>query len=200
MTIIPQAVGSLAAFQRIQEYFLQPPRHDQRLALKQAGASQPGVPPAIRIEGVSIQPTSSMTQILKDVNLVVKRGSIVICAGPVGSGKTTLAKAILGELPTASGTISVVSGRIAYCEQSPWLPNGTLRQAVCGFSREDQGWYNEVIRLCCLNEDLLALPNGDQTVIGSRGLNLSGGQRQRVVRLRLSSCLFIALSSHLPKV
>lgn len=177
MTIVPQAVGSLAAFQRIQNYRLQPPRQDQRLVLKQAEASAADLPPVIRIEDVIIQPSSSMPPVLRNIDLVVKRGSIVTCAGPVGSGKTILAKALLGELPVASGTISVASKRIAYCEQSSWLPSGTLREAICGFSREDPDWYNEVIRLCCLGEDILALPSGDQTMIGSRGLNLSGGQR-----------------------
>jgi ATP-binding cassette, subfamily C (CFTR/MRP), member 1 len=102
-------------------------------------------------------------------------------AGPVGSGKTTLANAILGEVPFVAGSISVSSTRIGYCQQSPWLPSGTIKEVICGFLREDPGWYEQVVRLCCLHEDILSFPKGDQTMIGSRGLNLSGGQRQRVV-------------------
>ncbi|KAK0640764.1 P-loop containing nucleoside triphosphate hydrolase protein [Cercophora newfieldiana] len=184
MTIIPQAIGSLAAFQRIQEYLLQPPRNDQRLDLKQVLINPANTSPAIQVENVTIQPATSASPVLKNISFVVNRGSIVTCAGPVGSGKTLLAKALLGELPPTSGTISVASRRIACCEQSPWLPSGTIREAICGFGRDDPGWYREVIRLCCLGEDLSALPNGDQTLIGSRGLNLSGGQRQRVALAR----------------
>ncbi|KAK4444468.1 ATP-binding cassette-containing protein [Podospora aff. communis PSN243] len=186
MTIIPQAVGSLAAFKRIQEYLLEQPRLDERLSIKGSGLSPAAAEafPVIQLENVTLQPNPSTPALLENISFVVEKGSLVICGGPVGSGKTMMARALLGELPTASGTVSVASRRIACCEQSPWLPSGTLREAVCGFGRKDLGWYNEVIRLCCLDEDLRSLPNGDQTMIGSRGLNLSGGQRQRVALAR----------------
>ncbi|TKW49435.1 Canalicular multispecific organic anion transporter 2 [Colletotrichum tanaceti] len=184
MSIVPQAIGSLAAFERIQEYLLQAPRNDQRLALKKTQDSRDAVSPAVRVEGVTIQSSSVSPPILTNINLAIDKGSIVICSGPVGSGKTTLVKSLMGELPAASGTISVSSKRVGYCEQSPWLPSGTLKEAVRGFSPEESSWYDQVIRLCCLDEDLSVLPNGDQTMIGSRGLNLSGGQRQRVALAR----------------
>lgn len=180
MTIIPQAMGSLAAFERIQEYLLQPPRSDQRQTLEKK-TDDVASSPAIRLEGVTIHPAPSTPAVLKNVDIEINRGSIVMCSGLVGSGKTTLGKAIMGELAPASGTISVSSKRIGCCQQSPWLPSGTIKEAICAFLPEDQGWYEEVIRLCCLEDDISALANGDQTQIGSRGLNLSGGQRQRVV-------------------
>ncbi|KAL6892104.1 P-loop containing nucleoside triphosphate hydrolase protein [Trichoderma evansii] len=65
-----------------------------------------------------------------------------------------------------------------------WLPNGTIKEAICGFSPEDLQWYNEVVRLCCLDEDISTMPQRDQSMIGIRGLNLSGGQRQRVALAR----------------
>lgn len=184
MSIVPQAIGSLAAFERIQEYLLQAPRNDQRLALKKTEDSPDAVSPAICVENVTIQSSPMSPPILTNISLVIDRGSIVICSGPVGSGKTTLVKSLMGEMPAASGTISVSSKRVGYCEQSPWLPSGTLKEAVRGFLPDEPSWYEQVIRLCCLDEDLSALPNGDHTMIGSRGLNLSGGQRQRVVSLR----------------
>lgn len=181
MTIVPQAVGSLAAFERIQQYLLEPPRRDERMVLRKTDDASPETSPAVRIENVTIHNTSSMAPVLTNVNLDIKKGSIVMCSGPVGSGKTTLAKALMGELPTGGGTISVSSKRIGSCAQSPWLPSGTLKEAICGFSPEDPAWYDQVVRLCCLDEDISVLPQGDETQIGSRGLNLSGGQRQRVV-------------------
>ncbi|OKL58645.1 hypothetical protein UA08_06138 [Talaromyces atroroseus] len=185
MTIIPQAVGSLAAFDRIEQYLLQPARCDQRSLLKNDENHPNKTSPAVCITGVTIHKNDSSTfPILRDINLSIPKGSIVVCSGPVGSGKTTLAKAIIGEVTTTAGTISVSSKRIAYCEQVPWLPSGTLKQAICGFSPKDQHWYEEVVRVCCLEDDLGMLPHGDHTIIGSRGLNLSGGQRQRVALAR----------------
>ncbi|KAF4874091.1 ABC transporter atnG [Colletotrichum siamense] len=184
MTIIPQAVGSLAGFQRIQDYLLQPPRSDSRVLLREPDDATTEAAPAIVIERVVIQPNASKPPIVSNVDVEVARGSLVMCSGPVGCGKSTLAKALIGELPISSGTISLSSKRIGYCAQSPWLPGGTLKEAICGFPPEDQSWYEEVIQLCCLKEDLEALSTGDQTMIGSRGLNLSGGQRQRVALAR----------------
>ncbi|KAI8295000.1 Baeyer-Villiger monooxygenase [Colletotrichum sp. SAR11_240] len=139
---------------------------------------------AIVIERVAIQPNASKPPIVSNVDLEVTRGSLVMCSGPVGCGKSALAKALIGELPVNSGTISLSSKRIGYCAQSPWLPGGTFKEAICGFLPQDQSWYEEVLQLCCLKEDLEGLSMGDQTMIGSRGLNLSGGQRQRVALAR----------------
>lgn len=187
MSIIPEAVGSLAAFERIQQYLLQPPRCDERIVRKKPTNIPNKDLQAICLEQVTIQITPSSPPILKNVNLDIRSGSIVMCSGPVGSGKTTLAKALMGEISAYSGTISVSSTRIGSCTQMSWLPNGTIKEAICGFSPEDLEWYNEVVRLCCLDEDILALPQRDQSMIGSRGLNLSGGQRQRVVCLYFNS-------------
>ncbi|KAF4776651.1 hypothetical protein HER10_EVM0007842 [Colletotrichum scovillei] len=185
MTIVPQAVGSLAAFERILKYLAEPPREDQRLLFDKVEDSLVDISPAMSFNDVTIQGlTASKPPILSNLNLVIDKGSIIMCSGPVGCGKTALVRALLGEISTASGTISVSTKRIGYCEQSPWLPSGTFKQAVCGFLPEEPVWYQEVIQLCCLDEDLLALPSGDSTMIGSRGLNLSGGQRQRVALAR----------------
>src|SRR5688572_17554333 len=154
MTIVPQAIGSLAAYGRIQDYLLQPPRSDQRLLsrFKARDDESSEDAPAVSFQGVTVQPSSSTSPILKDVDLSISKGSTILCAGPVGSGKTTLVKCILGEIAATTGTVSVSSKQIAYCEQSPWLPSGTLRDAVCGFQRKtESAWYKKVIQLCCLD-------------------------------------------------
>lgn len=181
MTIVPQAIASLAAFERIQSYLLQPPLHDQRRDLKVEDGAAIRSSAAIIMEDVDIQPDQKTPPILSKISITVNRASVVVCSGPTGSGKTTLAKAMLGEVSPARGSISVTSKRIGYCEQSPWLPSGTLKSAICWYSPFDSIWYEQVIRLCCLEEDVSALSDGHETMIGSRGLNLSGGQRQRVV-------------------
>jgi ABC-type multidrug transport system fused ATPase/permease subunit len=191
MSIIPQAVGSLAAFERIQDYLLQKPRNDKRIVSNTVENNPSGSLPAICIKSMTIRAHPSTAPIIEDVSLTISSGSVVFCSGPSGSGKTMLIKSLLGEVAPAGGKISVSSTPIAYCEQSPWLPSGTIREAIFGFSPRDLKFYKEVIRLCCLDKDLLSLPAGDDTVLGSRGLNLSGGQRQRVVSFSFAISSFL---------
>lgn len=124
------------------------------------------------------QPEGSLQQI----DMSVPRGKITMVVGPVGCGKSTLVKAVLGELPVMGGSIHISSLRIAFCDQTPWHVNGTVQESIIGVSDFDQRWYSSVVRSCALDEDLAQLPQGDQTQIGSKGIALSGGQSQRIVR------------------
>ena len=111
----------------------------------------------------------------------IERRTFTILLGPVGCGKSTVLKGLLGELPGFEGSITMASRGVAFCDQVPWLPNGTFREIVLGGSDFDQVWYESVIRACALEEDLRQWPQGDQSVIGSKGTILSGGQKQRTV-------------------
>jgi ABC-type multidrug transport system fused ATPase/permease subunit len=119
--------------------------------------------------------------LLKDVNLVVPTSQLTVVIGPVGCGKSTLLKAILGETPVAEGSVLLSTKEMGFCDQTPWLTNQTLQANVTGFSKYDANWYASVIRACALDQDLAQLPEGDQSMIGSKGITLSGGQKQRVV-------------------
>jgi ATP-binding cassette subfamily C (CFTR/MRP) protein 1 len=107
--------------------------------------------------------------------------------GPVGVGKTTLLKTILGELSCDEGNVYVQSRRMAYCSQSPWLQNGTIRQAICGVEKDesfDETWYEMVLEACALSHDISKFSGRDQTVVGNRGMAISGGQQHRVALAR----------------
>uniref|UniRef100_A0A8D2PS02 ATP-binding cassette sub-family C member 5 n=1 Tax=Zosterops lateralis melanops TaxID=1220523 RepID=A0A8D2PS02_ZOSLA len=97
----------------------------------------------------------------------------------VGSGKTSLISAILGQMTLLEGSIAV-SGTFAYVAQQAWILNATLRDNILFGKDYDEERYNTVLNGCCLRPDLAILPNGDLTEIGERGANLSGGQRQRI--------------------
>ena len=174
MTLIPRAVAVMAVFGRIQAYLVRPPVRDVREGLKP-------VSHAALMDNVSVQPASVPRPILQDVCLDVGKGEMVVCAGAVGSGKTTLAMALLGEAHLTSGSIRTASKKIAYCAQAPWLPSVTIRGAISGGFDLDHVWYKTVLDACSLNPDLQALPAGDRTLIENNGINLSGGQRQRIV-------------------
>uniref|UniRef100_A0A672Z756 ATP-binding cassette sub-family C member 5 n=1 Tax=Sphaeramia orbicularis TaxID=375764 RepID=A0A672Z756_9TELE len=111
--------------------------------------------------------------------LLLFQGRLVGVCGSVGSGKTSLISAILGQMTVLEGSVAV-RGRLAYVAQQAWILNATLRDNIL-FGREYQeDRYQSVLSVCCLRPDLTLLPNADLTEIGERGANLSGGQRQRI--------------------
>lgn len=120
--------------------------------------------------------------LLKSINMIIPSDKVTAIVGPVGCGKSTLLKAILGEVPCMGGTIDIISLNVAYCDQTPWHMNESIKASITGVSRIDEQWYATVLRACALDEDLQQLPRGDQTIVGSKGVALSGGQSQRVVR------------------
>ncbi|OAG04180.1 ABC transporter-like protein [Paraphaeosphaeria sporulosa] len=127
--------------------------------------------------------TSSFS--LRNVNLNINRGQLVGITGPAGCGKTTLIKALLNRLPIIEGGYVQRSNEsIMYCAQTPWIPSGTVRDAISGQTQSDEMWYSKVIGACSLTEDFKSLSAADQTDVGSQGSNLSGGQKQRVALAR----------------
>uniref|UniRef100_A0A8C4HVT0 ABC-type glutathione-S-conjugate transporter n=1 Tax=Dicentrarchus labrax TaxID=13489 RepID=A0A8C4HVT0_DICLA len=116
---------------------------------------------------------------LKRINIHVPRGSLVAVVGHVGSGKSSLLSAMLGETEKRTGRVSV-KGSVAYVPQQAWIQNATVQDNII-FGREKmKTWYHRVLEACALLPDLDILPAGDATEIGEKGLNLSGGQKQRV--------------------
>ncbi|KAL1965989.1 hypothetical protein VTN77DRAFT_4929 [Rasamsonia byssochlamydoides] len=124
------------------------------------------------------------TPLLKSITMSVPESRLTMIVGPVGCGKSTLLKAILGEVPCMGGTVHMSSDRVAFCDQTPWHMNETIRNSIITTSEFDEQWYATVIHACALEEDLRQLPRGDQTVIGSKGVALSTGQSQRVALAR----------------
>lgn len=118
------------------------------------------------------------------INLQIERQTIIMISGPVGSGKSTLLKVILGERAPKSGSVNVLASTIAYCSTTPWLRNVTVKHNIIADKDWDDRWYEEVIRVCDLQTDLDLLPQGNNTIVGSRGLILSGGQKHRVALAR----------------
>ncbi|XP_029962097.1 LOW QUALITY PROTEIN: canalicular multispecific organic anion transporter 1-like [Salarias fasciatus] len=117
--------------------------------------------------------------LLKNVSLEIKPGQLVAVVGAVGSGKSSLISALLGEMHSTKGFINI-QGSITYVPQQAWTQNATLRDNVLFGSPNDERRFKEVIKACALEPDLELLPGGALTEIGEKGINLSGGQKQRV--------------------
>ncbi|KAM9852911.1 ATP-binding cassette sub-family C member 5 [Aulostomus maculatus] len=130
-------------------------------------------PPLLSPVSPRAQPT------LHCINLSVQQGKLVGVCGSVGSGKTSLISAILGQMTAVEGSVAV-RGRPAYVAQQAWILNTTLRDNILFGQEYQEDRYQSVLSACCLRPDLALLPNADLTEIGERGATLSGGQRQRV--------------------
>ncbi|KAK9772774.1 putative ABC transporter [Seiridium cardinale] len=198
LATLPQCGAILGNLRRIQSYLLEPSREDKRTMLGTPstnltgntisdGNEQTSKHRAISFQSVSLRPAPAASLCLEDVTIQLAQGSLNVICGAVGTGKTTLARAILGDVPPETGSIAVSSKRIGYCAQKPWLVNASIKSIVCGpiaDSDFDEEWYSKVIDACGLVEDIERSSTGDVTTVGSRGITLSGGQRQRVALAR----------------
>ncbi|KAG1453512.1 hypothetical protein G6F56_007556 [Rhizopus delemar] len=117
--------------------------------------------------------------VLKDIELNIKKGELTAVVGKVGSGKSSLISALLGDTVKMDGDV-ILRGSVAYVPQQPWVMNATLRENIVFGHRWDPVFYEKVLEVCSLKTDIAILSGGDQTEIGERGINLSGGQKARV--------------------
>ncbi|XP_045532539.1 multidrug resistance-associated protein 1 isoform X1 [Pieris brassicae] len=147
----------------------------------------PKDPNPLSIENCNFSWGDTPEPILKNINLQVPKGHLVAVVGAVGSGKSSLLSALLGEMYKTSGRINTF-GTFAYVPQQAWIQNATLQDNILFGNSLDKGKYNNVINMCALKPDFEMLPGGDQTEIGEKGINLSGGQKQRVSLARAVYC------------
>lgn len=192
---MPELKAVSGCFRRIQEYLVKESRQDHRVPTSTATSSTFQTTP---YEGIEMQkmnsPRSKHTilvqngsfgwstnsEILRDINLSFD-ASLNIIVGPIGSGKSTLLKALLGETPSSKGFVYVSSLETAFCDQTSWITNGSIKDNIIGASAYDEDLYRTVVQACALAPDLQLLPSGHLSLVGSKGITLSGGQRQRIV-------------------
>ncbi|XP_028983418.1 canalicular multispecific organic anion transporter 1 [Betta splendens] len=117
--------------------------------------------------------------LLQNVSLDVKPGKLVAVVGAVGSGKSSLMSALLGEMHSTKGFINI-KGSLAFVPQQAWIQNATLKDNILFGSPYEDRRFDHVVQSCALGPDLDLLPGGVLTEIGEKGINLSGGQKQRV--------------------
>lgn len=163
----------------------------------------PGIPPhaAGRLETLDVEGLSYVypdgERGVRDVNFRLERGSFTVITGRIGSGKTTLLQAMLGLLPADGGTVRwngeavrdpgsfFTPPQSAYTPQVPRLFSDTLGNNILMGLPEDEVDLQEAIRLAVMEPDIAEMPDGLNSVVGSRGVRLSGGQVQRTAAARM---------------
>lgn len=110
------------------------------------------------------------------------RSQLTLILGPVGGGKSALLRAMLGEMDLLTGSVEKKVRSPAYCHQSPWLLNSSIRENIVGPDQDlDTELYRKALWACELDHDLREIIEGDQTKVGSSAVTLSGEQKQRIV-------------------
>ena len=121
----------------------------------------------------------------RDINVIFSKGELNLIVGPIGSGKSSLLLALLGEMRVVSGEFFLPRhGGVAYVSQTAWLQNATIRDNILFGKDFDEERYWKVIDACALRVDLEKFEAGDRTEVGEKGITLSGGQKQRVALAR----------------
>uniref|UniRef100_A0A0P6J763 Canalicular multispecific organic anion transporter 1 n=1 Tax=Heterocephalus glaber TaxID=10181 RepID=A0A0P6J763_HETGA len=134
---------------------------------------------AVQFSEASFTWDGDLEATIRDVNLDIMPGQLVAVVGNVGSGKSSLMSAMLGEMENVHGHITI-KGTTAYVPQQSWIQNGTIKDNILFGSELNEKRYQQVLEACALLPDLEILPGGDLAEIGEKGINLSGGQKQRI--------------------
>ncbi|KAI3488077.1 hypothetical protein L1887_47856 [Cichorium endivia] len=140
---------------------------------------------SIAARGVRLQVGTK--SLISDLNLTINKGQLACLTGATGTGKSSLLLAFLGELRSSAGELLVERSPaygIAYCAQSTWLQDASIRDNILFHSHLDQERYDAVIWCLDLELDFAAMSEGDATRVGPQGSKLSGGQKSRVALAR----------------
>jgi ATP-binding cassette subfamily C exporter for protease/lipase len=184
-----QIVSGRAAYKRLTEILeAHPPR--------QTGMSLPRPTGAVKLDTVTAIVPGTRNQVLKGVSLVVQPGELVAVIGPSASGKSSLARLLVGVWPAATGSVRLdgadvytwnkdeLGPHIGYLPQDIELFDGTVAENIARFGEVDSEQVIEAARKAGMHEIILRLPKGYDTPLGAAGGVLSGGQRQRVALAR----------------
>ncbi len=190
--ILPQYYAILASAERLQQVDDLPVEQDSRLPADRGDIIRGFT--ALSMANVSFAYDAD-TPVLNGVDLTVNRGESVALVGESGIGKSTLMKLLLAIHTPSAGSI-VLNGKtpvnisastrslMAYVPQGNALISGTIRENVAFFREVTDETVAEALRLACLDEFVVALPDGVNTVIGEHGVGVSEGQAQRIAVAR----------------
>ncbi|KAJ5513392.1 hypothetical protein N7463_002944 [Penicillium fimorum] len=185
---IPEVISGLACIGRIQAFLECETREDFRNVVSsfEKSSEKESINRELSSESEVIIENANFGWeenkfVLEDINAKIPKSSLTLVVGPIGSGKSTLCKALLGEIPFHQGRVTLgARDSVGFCDQTAFMLNGTIKENIIGFSPVNEGRYAQVVEATALAFDFNTLPQGDETNVGSDGISLSGGQKQRI--------------------
>ncbi|KAI8395666.1 hypothetical protein FOFC_21196 [Fusarium oxysporum] len=186
----------LGSLQRIESFLNQHTWTDPRKSIRDAsistdessvgGTSEKKVltDVAVKIQNVSAKWTEDGEAVIKDATFDVPAHGLTVIAGPTGSGKSTLLRVVLGDLAPSSGTVSVDDSQVAFCDQTPWIANISIKENIVGALPFYEERYRMALHACALDQDIEDLTDGDKHLCGLNGQSVSGGQKVRIALAR----------------
>jgi ATP-binding cassette subfamily C exporter for protease/lipase len=180
-----QIIAGRQAYARLRELLgIHPPRRE--------GMSLPKPRGHVSVEMASTAAPGTQRLILKNLSFSIAPGDVVAVVGPSASGKSTLARLLVGIWPAVAGSVRLdgasvfdwnkdeLGPHIGYLPQDIELFDGTVAENIARFGEVDPEKVVEAARRVDMHEQILRLPMGYDTPLGTDGSNLSGGQRQRI--------------------
>jgi ATP-binding cassette subfamily C exporter for protease/lipase len=174
-------------------------RLEQLLEHGEAKSLQVDLPPptgAIQVQDVSAVPPGGRTPVLSNINFELAKGEVLVVIGPSGSGKSSLARLLVGVWSTAMGKIRLdgadinqwdpakLGKHLGYLPQDIEIFNGTVAENIARFSELDSEKIIAAAVAANVHELVLQMPNGYETLIGRGAYQMSGGQQQRMALAR----------------
>lgn len=178
-----------AAYRRLSELLAaHPPRKE--------GMSLPRPRGTVSVEGAVAVPPGSTLASLRQVSFRLAPGDVLGVIGPSGSGKSSLARLLVGIWPAVGGKVRLdgadvflwnkaeLGPHIGYLPQDIELFSGTIAENIARFGEIDADKVIEAATRAGVNDMILRLPQGYDTPLGDGGTGLSGGQKQRIALAR----------------
>ncbi len=189
---VDQLVGAWKGFQNARQQFERLDELLTKLPVAPARMELPEPRGNLSVEQIRVAPPGVQMPVLKGVSFNLNAGEALGVIGPSAAGKSTLARAILGIWPAATGAVRLdgadifkwdsteLGPHIGYLPQDIELFDGTISENIARFGQISSEKIVVAARMAGVHEMILRLPEGYDTVIGANGGVLAGGQRQRI--------------------
>ncbi len=178
-------VAARASFERLENLLVNVPPKPDAMPL-------PAPKGLLTVEGLMAGAPGQQVPIVRGVQFALSPGDVLAVVGPSASGKTTLARLLVGLWPAMSGKVRLdgadvyawdkteLGPYLGYLPQGVELLDGTLAENIARFGEVDMAQVEAAARLVGVHEMIMSLPEGYNSPVGRDGAMLSGGQRQRV--------------------